>query len=350
MPTPKFETGFTFADQQILTYENLNAAVNLANPTSYFIGAQTLLTDPINSLDELIINDVSGPNLRKITFSQLYSSGFAFTNVPSINGVSGSNLVITPGANQLLSIVGNSSITGNLSVSGTSYFTGNITAGSTLSVVGHASFNSTEAIKLPVGTTLQRPLTAVAGQIRYNSSFNATEVYNGTSWDAVPVAGTNLTLPNTVNFTGEIQFNGTPVYALAEVYEESIPNYSSYTNGIKYFTSAPFTKPSDEIWVFEIDTNGYISGPSNSYNSPQVGYWTFTNSANTTVWNAYCLYMLVTPTSFVAKWVVKAGTALNVETVNIWRNAGSSGLTGVGLASSGIGSVNKMRIYKYRTA
>lgn len=52
---------------------------------------------------------------------------------------------------------------------------GNITTG-TLSLVG------TDAAKLPVGTSAQRPASPVAGQLRYNSSENTMEFFNGTNW------------------------------------------------------------------------------------------------------------------------------------------------------------------------
>jgi hypothetical protein len=43
------------------------------------------------------------------------------------------------------------------------------------------SITSTGAIKIPSGTTAQRP-TAVTGQIRYNSTNGQFEGYNGTAW------------------------------------------------------------------------------------------------------------------------------------------------------------------------
>jgi hypothetical protein len=43
------------------------------------------------------------------------------------------------------------------------------------------SITSTGAIKIPAGTTAQRP-TAVTGQIRYNSTNGQFEGYNGTAW------------------------------------------------------------------------------------------------------------------------------------------------------------------------
>jgi hypothetical protein len=41
--------------------------------------------------------------------------------------------------------------------------------------------SSTGGLFLPVGTTAQRP-TPATGQIRFNSTTNAVEVYNGTAW------------------------------------------------------------------------------------------------------------------------------------------------------------------------
>jgi len=61
---------------------------------------------------------------------------------------------------------------GNLSVTGTGAITGNVT------------LNSTGSIKVPVGTTAQRP-TAATGMIRYNSTTSAYEGYNATAWTSL---------------------------------------------------------------------------------------------------------------------------------------------------------------------
>jgi hypothetical protein len=50
-----------------------------------------------------------------------------------------------------------------------------------LGVSGDSSFNSTGALKVPTGTTAQRPVGA-DGKIRFNSSTTKFEGYNGTSW------------------------------------------------------------------------------------------------------------------------------------------------------------------------
>jgi len=60
----------------------------------------------------------------------------------------------------------------------------NFTVGNDLEVTGNASINSTGAIKVPVGTTAQRP-TAATGKIRYNSTTGAYDGYDGSSWSSL---------------------------------------------------------------------------------------------------------------------------------------------------------------------
>jgi hypothetical protein len=59
-----------------------------------------------------------------------------------------------------------------------------VTVGGALSVTGDASINSTGSIKVPVGTTGQRP-TAATGKIRYNSTLGSYEGYDGASWSSL---------------------------------------------------------------------------------------------------------------------------------------------------------------------
>jgi hypothetical protein len=50
-----------------------------------------------------------------------------------------------------------------------------------LTAYGDSSFTSTGAVKIPVGTTAQRP-TAADGKIRFNSDTDKFEGYDGTAW------------------------------------------------------------------------------------------------------------------------------------------------------------------------
>lgn len=67
----------------------------------------------------------------------------------------------------------------------------NVGSGKTLAVAGTASVSgtftvsATDAIKIASGTTAQRPGSPTAGQLRYNTSLNKFEGYNGTVWSSV---------------------------------------------------------------------------------------------------------------------------------------------------------------------
>ena len=50
---------------------------------------------------------------------------------------------------------------------------------------GEVVHNYTSALKLPVGTTAQRPTSPAAGQIRFNSTTTEAEIYNGSIFTAV---------------------------------------------------------------------------------------------------------------------------------------------------------------------
>lgn len=54
-----------------------------------------------------------------------------------------------------------------------------------LTASADSSFTSTGYLKLPVGTTAQRPGTGVNGEIRYNSDLTRYEGYNGTDWGSL---------------------------------------------------------------------------------------------------------------------------------------------------------------------
>ena len=47
---------------------------------------------------------------------------------------------------------------------------------------GIVSIDSTQSLKIPVGATGDRPLTPAAGMIRFNTTLNRYEGYNGTNW------------------------------------------------------------------------------------------------------------------------------------------------------------------------
>ena len=51
-----------------------------------------------------------------------------------------------------------------------------------MATLKNTTVNDTGFLRLPPGTTGERPGSPVAGMIRYNTSLNASEFYTGTEW------------------------------------------------------------------------------------------------------------------------------------------------------------------------
>jgi len=62
-----------------------------------------------------------------------------------------------------------------------------------MATLKNLTINDTGFLRLPSGTTAERPGSPIAGQIRYNTTINANEFYNGSAWITVaePTVGNN---------------------------------------------------------------------------------------------------------------------------------------------------------------
>ena len=101
-------------------------------------------------------------------------------NIGDINITS--NIIQTSESNANLELRANG--TGSVVVDNLSFKNSTITSTGDLTLApnnGNVSITGTGSLKLPVGTTAQRP-TAAAGKVRYNSDTNSFEGYNGTNW------------------------------------------------------------------------------------------------------------------------------------------------------------------------
>jgi hypothetical protein len=126
----------------------------------------------------------SGDGIGRIRF--LGYDGTNYINAAQIDGLVDG----TPGTNDmpgnlrfLTTADGASSPTERMRITSS----GNIGVGTTSPAVKFA-VSSTDAILTPVGTTAQRP-TGAAGYVRFNSTTDSFEGYNGTSWG--PLGGTD---------------------------------------------------------------------------------------------------------------------------------------------------------------
>ena len=117
-----------------------------------------------------------------------YAAGTAanvFAGTTHIGGTVGSeSLRVTPVASAVnyLNVLG--AATGGAATLSAQGSDTNIDLNLTPKGTGVAKINTTTSLTLPVGTTAQRP-TAATGQVRFNSSTNQFEGYNGTVWGAL---------------------------------------------------------------------------------------------------------------------------------------------------------------------
>jgi hypothetical protein len=118
-----------------------------------------------------------------------YFTGTAAITSGTINSTSIGQSTAAAGSFTTLAASGNATITGDLSVNGNTTL-GNASGdtitlnAATANVPNNLNFNGTGSIKVPAGTTGQRP-TPVAGMIRYNSDEGTFEGYSNGAWGAI---------------------------------------------------------------------------------------------------------------------------------------------------------------------
>lgn len=167
----QIQKGDTFTNGQQVDAIRLNQLVDSSVLLVGAITEQTAMTPNTVTADDTTLIADNG-TLKKVTAGSLLGSNIPVTT-SSVTGVTGSDIVITPPSGNKVNIAGSFQTTGSSTVDGT------------FSVTGPASFNTPTAVKIPVGTTSERPATPLAGQLRYNSTLDQAEVYSGTEWKAV---------------------------------------------------------------------------------------------------------------------------------------------------------------------
>ena len=134
-------------------------------------------------------------------------------NIPSqiAAGVTGKSIYIV-GARYIgpFGVGGGTSI-GNITVTDTTLSTTNAGANIILQTTsqGTVQIDNTTAFNISVGNTAQRPSTPVTGDLRFNTTETAVEVYNGTGWETVGQDTTSIT---SQTFSGD---NSTVAFTLS---------------------------------------------------------------------------------------------------------------------------------------
>lgn len=133
----------------------------------------------------------NGTNIVEVnTYANNFAVGGTFSSTGNLSALNISTANVTAtGAGAFtgnvsaanFSTAGNSAVTGNSNVGGILTVTGNAAVTGNLTVTGSGAFNANSSLKIPAGTTAERP-TPVTGQIRYNSSNNQFEGYFDSAW------------------------------------------------------------------------------------------------------------------------------------------------------------------------
>ena len=227
-------------------------------------------------------------------------------------------------------ISGNFYVDGNVNFSGTSNVIGD--------VINDVKFTSTGAVKIPVGTTAQRPSSPIAGQTRLNTTLGVLETYNGSTWGVGVGLTTTNTLTGTNDFTGGIKVDGTTGFMLYEIKEETVA-FTAASGDV--WTSSAFTKQKNEMWVLELSVNiegtvgsGNVYGTIKTRNSLNADLvvnqynWTSTSTASKM------------PIYF--KWFSKVGDSVSGDTVKLYCENS--------MRTSTSGATSKLTITKFKTA
>ena len=148
---------------------------------------------------ELAINIVDGKLYYKdntgavqLIASKAGSSGL-FTNITVTGTATIATAVISAGTINGTSIGATTASTGKFTTVTTPILNGTTTltletggvAALTIDAAQNATFNSTGAVTVPVGTAAQEPVGAVAGALRFNTSTTQFEGYNGSIWGGI---------------------------------------------------------------------------------------------------------------------------------------------------------------------
>ena len=121
---------------------------------------------------------------------------------------------------------------------------------------GHVAITTTGALKVPAGTTAQRPGSSVAGDIRYNSTSSSLEFYTGSAW-----IGTNAA-PAVNSITGEI-YNGVSGRTLVI----NCSDISASGNDVKYSNNSTGATIATDTSASTSGSNITSTIPANVYNT-----------------------------------------------------------------------------------
>jgi hypothetical protein len=133
------------------------------------VGIGRGLTSLVTDVDDPHVLQISG----EVSATKFHGDGTGITGLTDSKWVEDDNVV----NNIYYSL-------GNVGIGGAASGTNKLKVHGTVEVAGFVGTSGTGAIVVPSGTTAEQP-TGVAGMVRFNSTLNRLEVYNGTVWQSI---------------------------------------------------------------------------------------------------------------------------------------------------------------------
>jgi hypothetical protein len=241
------------------------------------IGSNTANTGAFTSITATQTAVITG----NLTAANITASGAGGQLIGYHTGAIGANVANTGAFTSISSSTAN---IGNLYIHNNTIDVINADGNINLNPVGNGivSINSTQAILLPTGNNLARPLNPITGMFRYNTVLNSLEIWNGFDW--VTVSGTATTTIVSDSFTGNgsdknftLSQSTTSSGALVSINGVSqIPGVSYTINDVTLtFVEAPLSTDVIEARMLTTTatTTSMVVGNSYvSFGSPANGY------------------------------------------------------------------------------
>ncbi len=250
-----------------------NIAAGNLNATALSLSGNVVsdlnVTTNITGANVTGVANVTGANVNATTQGKFGNIVISGDNVTGTNGI-----VTVNGAGADVDFAISSDNVANLVYVDAG--TGTVSFGSaTQTTDALVAFNTTNSILVPVGNTVQRPATGVAGMVRFNSTTQQVEAYNGTAWQSL---GSAFTVITTEQFAGD---GTTTTFTLSSANYTTdsvlvtlngvvqIPTTAYTVSGASLiFTEAPAN--GDTISVRELQTTSSVTSISNSSGNAKV--------------------------------------------------------------------------------
>ena len=165
------------------TLESLSLLGTDADKYAYTTGINTWADGDITAFGRSLIDDADAATAQATLGLEIGTDVQAYdANLEDISGlaVTDGNFIVGDGTN----FVSESGDTARTSLG--------LGTASNVSFL-NGDFTGTEALKIPVGTTAERPTVPSEGDLRINTTDGATEVYRGAAWINLEAAGAGLT-------------------------------------------------------------------------------------------------------------------------------------------------------------